>query len=83
MNDDFQCVYWYVGEGEWRFQISTPMSEQQVLSNFKGWTLAGEGTNQKENKSIKIFSRKFKNRSDLEVFVLRLKKKNKISIKEV
>ena len=80
---DLQGSYWYVGEGEWRFQISFSANQIKVLDNFKDWSIAGEGRDQKERKNIKIFSKKFKDRSDLEIFILGLKQKNEISIKEV
>ena len=83
MTDSLQGVYWNVEEDEWRFQISFLSSQKKVLEEFKDWTLAGEGTDQKERRNIKIFSKKFKNHSDLEIFILDLKQKNQISIKEV
>jgi hypothetical protein len=80
---DLQGSYWYVGEGEWRFQISFSANQIKVLDNFKDWSIAGEGRDQKERKNIKIFSKKFKDHSDLEIFILGLKQTNEISIKEV
>ena len=82
MNSVPQGTYWHVGEGEWRFQLSFCNSQAKIIDNFKEWSLAGEGRDAKENKNIMIFSKKFKNHSDLEVFILDLKQTDEISIEE-
>ena len=83
MCHNLQGSYWYVGEGEWRLQLSFCASQAEALGLFKGWSLVGEGRDSKKNKNIKIFSKKFKNHLDLEVFILDLKQTGKFLIKEV
>lgn len=84
MNENLEGFYWKVGDNEWRLQISFSNNQKaHVLESFSSWSIAGEGNDPKENKNIKIFSRKFKNHSELEVFITELKSNNNISLKEV
>lgn len=84
MKENLEGFYWKVGDNELRLQISFSNNQKDhVLDSFSSWSLAGEGSDPNENKNIRIFSRKFENHSELEIFITELKSNNNISLKEV
>ena len=84
MNDDLRGVYWNVGDNEYNVQISYPSAKKQyVLEKFNDWRNVGEGKDMKYDKTINIFRKKFKNHSDLEIFITDLSKNSIILMKEV
>jgi len=84
MNDDLQGVYWGVGDNEYSVQISySSANKQYVLEKFNDWHSVGEGKDMKHDRTISIFRKKFKNHSDLEIFIVDLSKNSIISMKEV